>query len=97
MRRAFFAPSFLQELEDILVQIEERFGETVRREIREELASTCSLICRFPATGKRDHHYPTALAGFVFRVNWIFFDYDDEQVRFLHIVDGRRDKTSIAF
>ena len=34
--------------------------------------------------GKTNHNYPTSLAGFVFRLNWIFFEYDDEQVRFLH-------------
>ena len=97
MRRAFFAPSFLRELEDSLVYIEEQFGESVRRGVRDELADTCTLLCRLPALGKTEHNYATSLAGFVFRVNWIFFEYDDEQVRFLHIIDGRRDKKSIAF
>jgi hypothetical protein len=30
-------------------------------------------------------------------MNWIFFEYDDDEVRFLHILDGRRDKNSITF
>jgi hypothetical protein len=35
--------------------------------------------------------------GFVFGQNWIFFEYDDECIRFLHMVDGQRDKTTNAF
>jgi len=37
------------------------------------------------------HRYRNSLAGFVFRTNWIFFDYDDQEVRFMHVVDGRRE------
>jgi plasmid stabilization system protein ParE len=66
MRRAYFAPSFLRELEDILVYIEERFGESVRREVRDEFANICLLLCQFPKLGKANHNYPTPLAGFDF-------------------------------
>lgn len=97
MRRPIYADSFREELAEILVYIDERFGELVRRQVQEELADTCSLLCQFPALGKKNHGYPTSLSGFVFRLNWIFFEYDDEQVRFLHIIDARRGKDSIRF
>ena|ERR1039458_3087109 len=97
MRRIVFAPSFGRQIDDIGVYIEEQFGEGVRRGFIADIAATCSLIADFPGVGKTDHGYDTRLAGFVFRQNWIFFEYDDEEVRFLHVVDGRRDKSKISF
>jgi len=47
--------------------------------------------------GKLDYDYPTALSGFVFRMNWVFFEFDDNEVRFMHIVYGRREKHSFPF
>lgn len=89
-------PAFLRQLEDLLAFIDEQFSETARWEVGHELANTCTPLGRFSALGKTEHNCPTSLAGFVFRVNWIFLEYDDEQVRFLHFVDGRPDKKSIA-
>ena len=97
MRRILFAASFDREVEDIGVYLEERFGEPMRRRFLADLASTCDLIARFPGLGMASHGYQTHLMAFVFRQNWIFFDYDDDSVQFLHIVDARRDKTSFEF
>jgi plasmid stabilization system protein ParE len=97
MRRIVFAPSFDREVEEIGAYVEERFGEAARRKFIDDLLATCSLIASFPGIGINDHGYTTPLAAFVFRVNWIFFDYDAEEVRFLHIVDGRRAKDSMRF
>ena len=36
-------------------------------------------------------------AGFALERNWIFFDYDDEAVNFVHIVSTTRDKPSFPF
>jgi hypothetical protein len=47
------------------------------------------------ATDRRG--YDLSLVGFVFQLNWVFFDHDPVEVRFLHIVDSRRDKGSIPF
>ena len=88
MRRISFAPSFDQEVEDIAVYIEQTFGEAARREFLADLMATCWLIALFPRMGKDDHGYRTPLAGFVFRMNWIFFDFDADEVRFMHIVDS---------
>jgi plasmid stabilization system protein ParE len=92
MRRIVFAPSFDQEAEDIGVYIEERFGERTRQEFVAELSKTCERISGLPRMGKRNHGYETASVRFVFDQNWIFFDYDDDAVHFLHIVATKRDR-----
>jgi plasmid stabilization system protein ParE len=97
MRRAVFAPSFDREVEDIGVAMEERFGAAARRKFLVDLRETCALVVSFPGVGKRNHGYETTLLGFVFRLNWIFFEYDANEVRFLHIRDGRMDKEDQTF
>jgi plasmid stabilization system protein ParE len=97
MRRAIFAPSFDREVEDIGVAIEERFGKAVRREFLVGLRQACALVVSFPGIGKRDHGYETSILELTFRLNWIFFEYDAEQVRFLHIRDGRLNKDDQTF
>ena len=92
MRRIVFAPSFDQEVEDIGVYIENGFGEGSRHDFITELMATCWLIAGFPRMGKSDHGYGTPLKGFVFRMNWIFFEYDPDEVRFMHIVDSGQGK-----
>jgi plasmid stabilization system protein ParE len=79
------------------VDVEERFGEAARYEFIADLMATCSLLASFPGMATDRHGYVTSLVGFVFRHNWIFFDHDPVEVRFLHIVDSRRDKGSIPF
>jgi plasmid stabilization system protein ParE len=92
MRRLIFAPSFDQELEDIGVHAEELFGEAVRHELIAE-----PLLATFPDMATDRHGYQTSLVGFVFRSNWIFFEHDAAEVRFLHIVDSKRDRRLISF
>jgi hypothetical protein len=42
--------------------------------------------------GTKEHGYPTTLYGVVFSPNWVFYRFTDDEVQFLHIRDGRRDK-----
>lgn len=95
MRRIVYARAFDQEVEDIGVYIQERFGEAARRGFVADLAETCTAIASFPGIGTAHHGHDTSSIGFVFRKNWIFFEYDDDQVHFLHIVDGRRHKPDV--
>src|ERR1700674_3617510 len=97
IRRVVYAPSFDQGVEDIGVYIEETFGEQARRNFLPNLTDTCLAIASEPDIGLRDHGYVTSLLGVVFQVNWIFFEYDEGEVRFLHIVDARRDKPRVRF
>ena len=92
MRRIVFAPSFEQEAEEIGVYIEERFGLPAKQEFVAELSKTCERIASLPHIGTPHHRYETASVGFVFDQNWIFFDYDDQNVHFLHIVGTKRDR-----
>lgn len=97
MRRIFVAPSFDREAEAIGAAIERRFGEEVRRALIADLARVCSLVAALPGVGTVRHGYDTKLAGFVVGQNWIFFDFDDHEVRFLHIVNAKRDRRMISF
>ncbi len=97
MRRIVFAPSFDREAEDIGVYIEGRFGELARREFVSELGSTCLRIASLPRIDTFEHVYETPSAGFVFGQNWIFFDYDDDIVHFVHIVATDRHKPNVGF
>jgi plasmid stabilization system protein ParE len=97
MRRVVVAPSFDREVEAIGVAIEQRFGEQARRNFVDDLAQICTLIAYVPTMGTVRHGYDTKLVGFVFDQNWIFFDFDNEEVHFLHIVNAKRDKGGISF
>ncbi len=92
MRCVVIAPSFDREAEAIGLAIEKRFGEDARRNFVAGLARICTLIAYVPRIGTIHHRYNTKLSGFVFEQNWIFFDFDDENVNFLHIANARRDK-----
>lgn len=97
MRRAVFAASFDRDAEAIGIYIERQFGERVRREFVADLARTCANLAAFPGMGHGGHGYPTALRGFVFRLSWVFFEYDDNEVRFLHMRDSRMNKPDQLF
>ena len=97
MRRVVIAPSFDREAEAIGLSIEERFGAEARRNFVADLARICTLIAYVPKIGKIHHGYNTKLSGFVFEQNWIFFDFDDGDVHFLHIVNAQRNKRKITF
>jgi plasmid stabilization system protein ParE len=96
MRQIVFAPAFEQEAEDIGVYIEERFGERTRQEFITELSKTCARIASLPHMGTAHHGYETASVGFVFDQNWLFFDFDDQNVHFLHLVASKRDRSRRA-
>jgi plasmid stabilization system protein ParE len=97
MRRIVIAPSFDQEAENIGVYIEGRFGESARSDFVDALHATCGRIATLPRIGTFEHGYDTLSAGFALEHNWIFFDYDDEVVNFVHIVSTSRNKPNIAF
>ena len=97
MRRIVFAPSFDRELEAIAAAVEERFGEAARRDFVADLVRLCDLIAQFPLIGTSHHGYDTNLIGVIFRQNWLFFDFNDKEVNFLHIVAARRNRSTISF
>ena len=96
MRQIIFAPSFGREAEDIGVYIEESFGDAARWKFLKHLSDTCVRIAEIPGLGVTDHGYEIGSAGFVFDQNWIFFEYDDDNIHFLHIVDTQRHKPNVS-
>jgi len=97
MRRVVFAASFVDDADTIASYIESNFGISRADVFIEDLDRFCALIADNPGLGRTSHGYETTLFGVVYDLNWIFFQYDDDEVRFIHIVDGRRDKPTVRF
>jgi plasmid stabilization system protein ParE len=97
MRRAVYAASFLDEADQIANYIEAQFGKSHADAFIDDLNRCCELVTSQPAVGRQNHGYDTPLYGVVHGVNWIFFQYDAAEARFVHIVDGRRRKSAVAF
>jgi plasmid stabilization system protein ParE len=97
MRRVVYAASFVDDADGITTYIEDRFGVSHAETFIEGLNSFCERIASVPGIGKQNHGYDTTLYGVVYETNWIFFQLDAEEVRFVHIIDSRRHKAAIAF
>jgi plasmid stabilization system protein ParE len=97
MRRIEIAPSFDREAEAIGAYIESRFDASAREKFVGELGRICTLIAFLPSLGKMRHGYDTKLIGYAFDQNWISFDFDDDVVMFLHIVNTKQNKLGILF
>ena len=54
-------------------------------------------LSSFPGLGKPSHPYVTELIGFSYKRNWIFFEADPDEARFIHIVSDKRDAEGIEF
>jgi plasmid stabilization system protein ParE len=97
MRRVIYAASFVDDADKIASAIEARFGKSRADAFIDDLNRFCELVTSQPGVGMPNHGYDTTLYGVVHGVNWIFFQFDAVEVRFVHIVDGRRRKGTIAF
>lgn len=97
MRRVVYAASFVDDADRIAKYIEAQFGAARADIFIDDLNRFCVLIASQPRLGKRNHGYDMTLHGVLHDRNWIFFQYDDAEARFLHTVDRRRNKNSIAF
>jgi len=97
MRRVVYAASFVVDADKIAAYIESSFGTSRADAFISDVDGFCALVASQPRIGRQDHGYETTLHGVVHGPNWLFFQYDDAEVRFVHIVDGRRQKKSVAF
>ncbi|MFA6207242.1 MAG: type II toxin-antitoxin system RelE/ParE family toxin [Methylocystis sp.] len=97
MRRVVYAASFVEDADKIAQYIELQFGASHADAFINDLSRFCELVATQPRVGKRNHGYDTTLHGVVHDMNWIFFQFDDAEARFIHIIDVRRRKNSIAF
>jgi plasmid stabilization system protein ParE len=92
MRRIVIAPSFDAEFLDISTYIELEFGLRAADEFEDRFRRLALALAHSPMIGTKEHGYPTTLYGVVFSPNWVFYRFTDDEVQFLHIRDGRRDK-----
>ena len=97
MRRVIYADSFVDDADCIAADIEARYGGRRADAFRDELDWFCGVVASQPRIAKTSHGYGTALYGIPHGVNWIFFQFDDEEARFVHIVNQRRLKSAITF
>ncbi|MFZ1963654.1 MAG: type II toxin-antitoxin system RelE/ParE family toxin [Roseiarcus sp.] len=95
--RIVFAASFVDDADAIAGYIERQFGASRADAFIDDLNRFCELIASQPRIGRQSHGYDTTLYGVVHDVNWIFFEHDSDEVRFVHIVDGRRRKGGVEF
>ncbi len=95
--RIVYAQSFVDDADAIAGYIEGQFGASRADAFIDDLNRFCELVASQPRIGKQDHGYDTTLYGVVHDVNWIFFEHDSAEVRFVHIVDGRRRKGGVEF
>lgn len=95
--RIVYAESFVDDADAIAQYIESRFGTARADAFTNDLNRFCENIASQPRAGRRNHGYDTTLLGVIHEVNWIFFEHDSDEVRFVHVVDGRRRKGAIEF
>lgn len=97
MRRIVYAARFLDDADRIAAYIEANFGVARADAFIADLNRFCQLVAAQPRIGRASHGYDTPLLGVVHDQNWIFFTYDDAEIRFVHMVEGMRNKPGIRF
>jgi plasmid stabilization system protein ParE len=95
--RVVYAESFVDDADVIAQYIEGKFGAARADVFINDLNRFCENVASQPRVGRQNHGYDTTLFGVILNVNWIFFEHDSDEVRFVHIVDGRRRKSGVAF
>jgi plasmid stabilization system protein ParE len=97
MRRIVLAPSFDAEFFAISLHIDVKFGSAAADALEERFRRMASTLAHSPKIGTTTHGYPTGLYGFVMSPSWVFYRFDDKEIVFLHIRDGRMDKEQQTF
>lgn len=97
MRRPVYTATFVGDADKIARYIETQFGITHADAFIDDLNRFCELVASQPGLGKQNHGYDTTLYGVVHDGNWILFQYDDDEARLIHIVDGRQHKKAFIF
>lgn len=96
MRSVKLSITFVEQLNELLAQGEERFGPRVTEDKKSCVYSTIRhQLARYPATRRRDPDlgmciYPETGTPFV-----LVYDYDDAEIRVHFILHARADRTLI--
>ena len=89
MRRIVIAPSFDAEFFEISLSIERAFGARIADKFDARFQHIATTLAHAPLIGSAGHGYPTGLYGFVMSPSWVFYRFNDDEIVFLHIRDGR--------
>ena len=89
--RVVFAASFVDDA-DAIARYIERHGALRADAFIDDLNRFCELVATQPRLGRQNHGYHLTLYGVVHDMNWIFFEHDLAEVRFIHIVDWPRER-----
>lgn len=97
MRRIVLAPSFDDEFFRISHYIDINFGPDAADSFEDRFRRMAITLAHSPRIGTAAHGYPTGLYGFVLGLSWVFYRFDEDEIVFLHIRDGRMDKDRQKF
>jgi len=97
MRRIVYAASFVEDAARIGEYIEAQFGIARADAFTLDINRFCELVAEYPGLGRRNHGYETVLYGVVHNRNWIFFEHDEVEIRFVRLVEGVRHKPATKF
>ena len=97
MRDIILAPSFDREFLEISAYLDTNFGTTVADKFEQRFQSFANTLAHSPAIGTTSHGYPTGLYAFVLYPCWLFYRFNDAELIFLHIRDGRMNKDTQVF
>ena len=92
MRRIHLASSFDAEFLALAAHIKECFGGRVALEFADSFSQLAQALADTPGLGKTNHGFPTILYAVVFRTNWLFYRFTNDEIEFLHIRSGRMQK-----
>ena len=86
---------FESEVSNIFSYIESEFGEGYAKVFQIRLARQIKLLANFPEMGQRNgENFSLGLENLfhkLFRQNWIFYKFTDKEIKFLKIVNTKRD------
>ena len=97
MRRIILAPSFDAEFLELAVHVEGLFREFAANAFEDRFRSLAANLSHSPLIGTTLHGYPTSLYSFLMTPSWVFYRFTDNEIIFLHIKDGRRNKLTQSF
>ena len=97
MRRVDYAACFVTDADRITEYIETNFGVAHADAFIADSNHFCELVASQPRMSRKNHGYRTTLHGVAHDHNWLFLEFDDAEIRFVHMVEGVRHKPTIRF
>ena len=97
MRRVVYAASFVDDADAMAAYIETKFGLSRADGFIADIEHLCEVLANLPRIGSANHGFDTPLFGVVFQSNWVFYQINEDEILFVHLVASRRLKSLIQF